>query len=286
LDASLSIDKDEFHEVLRFFLGRRPTTQEFDIEWLLIAGLNSGDRVTQRQYLHWLEVSQASGVRERFGNQPLAIPMKNNNPGGKSTISGDWHHRQKPRWNQRFSSGPNPGHMNEARSRGKREFFSRSQSVPELKAFYETFPQTFAKQRGRMEETHPAPQRCALWPKSLSTEGGMPLTLPTRHEPRGTMRNHDTGSPEQWDDHWSYPVRLRSRHSPGDRPCAPRALFGELTDAFALAREGAGVRPKKLQNRRSNVRVAGGQPLGAKVPSGEVGKVKPARDTVLAADPW
>merc|ERR1712061_11286 len=128
---------------------------------------------------------------------------------------------------------------------GQREYFSRAQSVPELRRFYNTFSGTFSENLTTLDAPEPDPSGTGsvLWPKCLSTEGGTPLMLPERHGPRGTMSCHRTGRTELWDDNWSPPLRQRRRYKAGDRPFAQCALFGEMTDVFALSREGWREKP-------------------------------------------
>lgn len=307
LDTSLSIDKREFRELYRFFLKRNPTEVEFQEEWSRLA--RSGqDRVTRNEYIFWLQTSPNPAFRQhapprvdrssivaemgvRVGQTPKAGQEKGGAPllpSPKASKAADRVvHRHKPKWNKRFNAGVNPGHINDVRPMGQREYFSRAQSVPELRRFYTTYPGTFRENTETLDrgDTEVQGDGSLLYPKCLSTEGGTPLMLPERHGPLGSMKCHRTGRTEFWDDSWMPPLRQRSRFNVSDRPFAPCALFGEVTDVFANSREGWGEKPA-IANRRKPVRTLGGAVLGRASPAQDSMRVAPGRATVLEPEPW
>mmetsp|Transcript_43804 Transcript_43804/g.88334 ORF Transcript_43804/g.88334 Transcript_43804/m.88334 type:complete len:428 (-) Transcript_43804:129-1412(-) len=286
LDYSLTIDKMEFKEVMRFFMGHNPTEVEYREEWARLSSRSRGDKVTRDDYIRWLQTTPNPVFHQH------APPVQSEGEKGESKSLADLSRshssglREKARWNKRFNACMNPLHVNDFRPQALREYFSTSQSVPELRSFYDTYPDAFKKHRARMDAPSSPEATCALWPKSVSTEGGTPLLLPKRHEPRGLMRHHRTGEVALWDDNWSPPIRLKSRFKPGDKPYAPKALFGELTDVFALSREGIGVKPEPKAARRRTTRVPGGAPLGGTGPRADAMNITPARPTTLEAEPW
>jgi len=286
LDYSLSIDREEFREVMRFFLGHNPTEVEFQEEWLQARRGQQKDKVTRDEYIRWLQTTPNPVFHQHAPPLQPEGDQSETKPQAALARSQSNYLREKPRWNKRFNACMNPGHINDFRPQGLREYFSPSQSLPELKRFYETYPGTFRAHHTRLEAP-PSPEvTCALWPKSISTEGGTPLNLPKRHEPQGSMRDHRTSKVQLWDENWSPPIRLKARFRPGDKPYAPRALFGEVTDAFALSREGIGVKPEPKAARRRSCRVPGGAPLGGLGPRPDAKLITAARPTTLEAEPW
>merc|ERR1719215_2278635 len=170
---------------------------------------------------------------------------------------------------------------------GQRDYFMKAQSVPELRRFYETYQGTFGENLQTLDrgDVEVQGKGSLMFPKCLSTEGGTPLMLPERHGPLGTMKNHRTARTDFWDDNWMPPLRQRSRFNPGDRPFAQAALFGEMTDSFALSREGWGVKPDESK-RRKPVRTLGGAVLGRAPPPRDAVSIAPSRATVLEPEPW
>eukprot|EP00913_Durusdinium_trenchii_P035218 g32948.t1 len=55
-DQSGFLDKSEFLEVYRYFLGHRPTAEKFEEEWGKIDPASKG-RVSQKEYDRWLQKS-------------------------------------------------------------------------------------------------------------------------------------------------------------------------------------------------------------------------------------
>lgn len=70
------------------------------------------------------------------------------------------------------------------------------------------FFQIFENRQAHYNPPASAPP-CKLFPKSLSTEGGSPMTLPQRHSPGGSMRDLLSGEIVAWHDYWSPPARYR-----------------------------------------------------------------------------
>merc|ERR1719215_218820 len=65
LDSSQRIDRQEFHELLRFFLGRNATATEFQDEWVrLIAGHDNVSDATRQQYMKWLGKTPIPEIRQ------------------------------------------------------------------------------------------------------------------------------------------------------------------------------------------------------------------------------
>lgn len=181
LDYSLTIDKMEFKEVMRFFMGHNPTEVEYREEWARLSSRSRGDKVTRDDYIRWLQTTPNPVFHQH------APPVQSEGEKGESKSLADLSRshssglREKARWNKRFNACMNPLHVNDFRPQALREYFSTSQSVPELRSFYDTYPDAFKKHRARMDAPSSPEATCALWPKSVSTEGGTPLLLPKRH---------------------------------------------------------------------------------------------------------
>ena len=73
---------------------------------------------------------------------------------------------------------------------------------------WQMFFQIFENRQAHYNPPASAPP-CKLFPKSLSTEGGSPMTLPQRHSPGGSMRDLLSGEIVAWHDYWSPPARYR-----------------------------------------------------------------------------
>eukprot|EP00929_Paragymnodinium_shiwhaense_P062131 TRINITY_DN31015_c0_g1_i1.p1 TRINITY_DN31015_c0_g1~~TRINITY_DN31015_c0_g1_i1.p1 ORF type:complete len:352 (+),score=47.33 TRINITY_DN31015_c0_g1_i1:86-1057(+) len=136
-----------------------------------------------------------------------------------------------PKWTQRFVPGLNPGHYNDTRPQGARQYFSKAQTKEELRRFYKQHYR-FEKHAADMDKPPEAKPGAALLPKSLSSEGGTPLSLPGRHGPAGSMTHHETGEVWGWEDNWVPALRFRNRSMAGRpntyyRPLADMSLFSE-----------------------------------------------------------
>ena len=147
LDGNHYISKDEFRELYAFLLGHLPSLDDFEKEWNELCQPNplngaNGELADQRSYIRWLQASDNPVIRQQAPEcQPhsaapkaTAIPTSptSSGIGGNLDLS-----QSRPRWNQRFNCGVNPGHVNDSRPAGLREYFSRQQSMPELKRFWE-----------------------------------------------------------------------------------------------------------------------------------------------------
>lgn len=259
IDGSDLLDSHEFHELLRFYLGKHPTSDMFMAEWKRASG-GLQQTITKQQYVRWLQTSTDRAFRQH-------APGVRDMPPTPDSFQLE---RAKPKWNRHFAS-----QSKGARPQGKRDYFMRPQSLDELSIFYKQFEEGFERHKADLAKPRPTPARCALFPRILSTEGGTPMMLPERHNPGGTSRDHDTGLMQAWEDNWVPPLRLRHRDRAGDRPLAIRATFPELSDSLAqmsrstMSRSTSSIR--SVRDREKGTRLA------------EIG---PARETLLQPEPW
>ncbi|CAK0853469.1 unnamed protein product, partial [Prorocentrum cordatum] len=174
LDGDEEIEEAEFREIYRFYLGHFPTEDEFQAEWARLD--RRGEmKVRRKDYIHWLRTSPnklfsmhappveggapAERTPERAGSPQQRSMMSSSSRSlpdlarSRRAISGGnswarrspgpglvppWSERSledRPKWNQRFNVGVN---MNTHKPKGQRAYFSRPQSLPELKRYYET----------------------------------------------------------------------------------------------------------------------------------------------------
>jgi len=172
LDGNEEIHEAEFREIYRFYLGHFPTEEEFQAEWGRLD--RRGEmKVRRKDYIQWLRTSpnklfsmhappvEAGAAAEARTTERGLSPqhqsiMSNSLPDlarSRRAISGGsslkrrspgpglvppWNERSledRPKWNQRFNAGVN---MNQEKPRNERTYFSRPQSLPELKRYYET----------------------------------------------------------------------------------------------------------------------------------------------------
>lgn len=174
LDGDEEIEEAEFREIYRFYLGHFPTEAEFQAEWARL-DRRGEQKVRRKDYIHWLRTSpnklfsmhappvEAGASAEMTSERALSpqhqsIMSKSSQSlpelaRSRRAISGGngwgrrspgpglvppWNERSledRPKWNQRFNAGVN---MNPHKPRGQRIYFSRPQSLPELKRYYET----------------------------------------------------------------------------------------------------------------------------------------------------
>jgi len=261
LNGSRSIDKEEFKEIMRFFLGHNPQVTEIDEEWdrMILWGEESkhgNDEATRTQFLHWIQTTPnavfhqhgpgaanaaaEAGQRKSLSKEDLLAGvaqrsgtnrMRSSNSGGPASRGGrstgsSWNDR--PKWNQRFNASVNPGHVNDVLAIGNRHYFSRPQSLPELKRFYQQHT-GFEKHRNMLGVPPPEIKGPALIPKILSQErsANRAMLVPPRHEPGGRMTHHHTGNLTYWEDFWPTPLRFVSRDKPDLRPLALHSLFSQ-----------------------------------------------------------
>eukprot|EP00929_Paragymnodinium_shiwhaense_P112340 TRINITY_DN80597_c0_g1_i1.p1 TRINITY_DN80597_c0_g1~~TRINITY_DN80597_c0_g1_i1.p1 ORF type:complete len:447 (-),score=76.71 TRINITY_DN80597_c0_g1_i1:50-1390(-) len=120
-------------------------------------------------------------------------------------------------WAEGLGSGPRPpwnrhlkvANMNDVVPRGLRNYFSKPQSLPELRRYYCTH-KGFLKHRALGAAIPEAPRKSPV----LSTH--METPLPYRHEPAGTMKKRAVSGPiVKWEDEWLTPVYLKPRYKPG-----------------------------------------------------------------------
>jgi len=224
VDSSLSIDKVEFREMLRFFFARNPTHKEFEQEWARLA-IEGQEVVTRTQYIRWLQAS-TSPVFSQYA-PPTGEPGSPMSAGSRQATKGTTM-RDRPHWNKRFNPGVTPGHINDILPYYEREYFSEHMSVAELDRFYQTYS-GFTKNRAKLyAPKRPAPAP-ALVPRSLSTGVRALMTLPGRHSPAGSMRAH-TGrkEPTPWQDNFLTPLEHKRNPSASERPLPALATFPPL----------------------------------------------------------
>eukprot|EP00932_Pfiesteria_piscicida_P002932 SRR837773.12851.p1 GENE.SRR837773.12851~~SRR837773.12851.p1 ORF type:complete len:182 (-),score=56.88 SRR837773.12851:188-733(-) len=127
LDCNRRIDRMEFHELCRFFLGRNIKEEHFREEWLLLVdGGVFESSATKQQYVRWLQRSPTP----EFNRLAPPVYVEEQDPTLRRLLN-------KPRWNKAFYRGPSRGHINDGLSVGQRQYFSRAQSLPELRRFFD-----------------------------------------------------------------------------------------------------------------------------------------------------
>jgi len=276
LDGNGYIGRDEFHELFGFLLGRNPRTVEFEDEWdRLVApaagSANQSEYVDQRTYIRWLQSSDDPKIRQQApdcaANQaapPCSLP---GSPSSFGTLTVDLSAtfprpstQSRPKWNQRFNCSINPGHVNDHRPAGLRQYFQREQSMPELIRFWEGHGgSTFRKHLDAMKSPAATAPPCKLFPKSLSSGEGGPMTMPQRHSPGGSMRDLLTGEVVAWHDYWTPPARYRRPFHKQDRPLLPFETFGDVVDASKIDSSPSTLR---RQNKMLAARIKRRQKLG------------------------
>merc|ERR1719265_120320 len=170
--------------MLRFFLGHNPTLATLEAEWAKMTPIGE-EQATQQQYMQWFRSPEKAAFSQ------LGPRAREKKPGevshdqsqelyeqiarSSSTMSSGWNMPLKrssianrPRWNHKLGTGPNPGHINDTQPAGERQYFSKTQSLPELKAFWEAHPETFSAQLKRMSEPEAPPVQVMNYPSSLS----------------------------------------------------------------------------------------------------------------------
>mmetsp|Transcript_43664 Transcript_43664/g.100756 ORF Transcript_43664/g.100756 Transcript_43664/m.100756 type:complete len:393 (-) Transcript_43664:77-1255(-) len=229
------IDRNEFREIFRYFLGHKPTEEEFRREWANCVSNSIEDAAGIDDFVKWMGHSEHPIFKQVVKGMAADLPLEGSSASGgrkarTNHLEGELFRRQV-RWNQRFASTVNPGHMNDSLPQGERLYFSRPHSLPELQRMYTKYA-GFEGQLQRLE----APEKkkkvhCELCPQILSGEGGTPLTLPGRHSRKGSMRNPATGQKVPWEDQWQMPTRFLNTNNFANRPLAPGALFSATRTA-------------------------------------------------------
>lgn len=255
LNSDGRISRDEFKEIYRYYLGHHPTAQEFAEEWGRLDYFSHG-RVTREQYIHWLQNSPNPLFRqhaepapaEAIGNDPAeatgndfriqaASPSTTSlqleshdlaSRGPHSSSVATVKRRaaagsQRPRWNQRFIEATSV-HNTEVPRYG-RHYFSRPQSLPELKRYY-------GSRRGFGDHLHRISKAEPPKPRPMLSAETMPM-IASRHVPGGSMRNPETGKRTQWVDRWQEPLQLKDRYQAGTMGLRcpgspPRHLYADL----------------------------------------------------------
>mmetsp|Transcript_3055 Transcript_3055/g.6129 ORF Transcript_3055/g.6129 Transcript_3055/m.6129 type:complete len:439 (+) Transcript_3055:411-1727(+) len=242
LDNNEMIDKAEFREIYRFFLGNVPAEPRFLEDWNLL-DKNMEKKVSLSQFVEWLRVTKNPIFRQH------ALPVEGD-PGGneltrkpKKAATDPMDRmleayqkkrtRLRPLWNGNFApKPPEPG---------RPKAFSRPQSLPELKMFYSRKP-GYEAQKTKMSSPMPP----AIFPKldraKHSLDAGLPLFLPDRCSPGGTMRR-ERGDHRRapWVDAWQTPPSVPGqRISPGSLQlkcpgkAPPSILFGRDAENMEL----------------------------------------------------
>jgi hypothetical protein len=225
LDSDSRINQAEFREVYRYYLGHHPTAEEFAAEW---ARLDAGgyDEVTRDEYVRWLQTSanpvfqQHAPVLRGFSDDSLSLltsigkrssendshaaskHMPRTLPGlGDVGTSGDF----RARWNQNFNTKKSGNHEMPSQ---QRVLFSRAQSLPELKRYYELH-RGFKENAHRLKKTPELRRHKGI----LSTDTEPPL-VPSRGKPGGTMRHPISKRAVPWNDHWQEPASMKKKVLP------------------------------------------------------------------------
>lgn len=218
LDQDGNIDVGEFREIFRFYLGHKPTEEEFQQEW---GRLDSAGRqyVTREDYIRWLQTSTNPIFQQHAPPEEQDLGHSHSGPlpalqGSSSFI--------RPRWNQRFNASANP---NSHCPPQQRAYFSRPQSLPELTRHYESH-RGFRKHHSSLQRPEPRKRSPVL-----STSTGVEL-LQERALPAGYMRDPTTGMRNQWRDNWQTPECMKPRIQSGtlDLRCMgtpPRFLYAD-----------------------------------------------------------
>mmetsp|Transcript_15493 Transcript_15493/g.32692 ORF Transcript_15493/g.32692 Transcript_15493/m.32692 type:complete len:385 (-) Transcript_15493:94-1248(-) len=216
LDGNQLIDKEEFLGIYRYFLGHRPTFEEFEEEWVRLDRLGEG-QVTKEQYVKYLQTSKNPTFKQHappviMSKSPTKLDKSSSTPvlASESKRSGKGFTPKKifrpapgilpPRlvkpdaedkywhpWNERWGT-KDPSEENIALRGNKRfkSFFSSPQSVDELRRFYSTYS-GFEKNRQRLLSPEAPLERKPI----LSDESILSVRLPgfNRHVRGGSMRN-------------------------------------------------------------------------------------------------
>jgi hypothetical protein len=226
LDQDNRINRSEFGEIFRFYLGHHPTSDEFSTEW---ARLDSGgnDEVTRAEYIRWLQTSANPIFRQHapplrgYSSDSLVTlnqidkKRKSTPPHGKSAMSRTLPglddleknmSRVKSRWNQNFNTKKGSNHEMPS---GQRVLFSRPQSLPELARYFHNH-RGFSSNADRLASIPDQRRHKAI----LSTESA-PSMMPERDGTGGgTMRHPLSGRVMKWNDHWQEPAALKQKPLP------------------------------------------------------------------------
>lgn len=227
LDGDGWIDESEFREVFRFYLGHNPREDQFQEEWGKL-DCRGEQRVDVHRYIEWLKTSTnpifhqhapspARKAMEDASEVPDS-PSPSPSPSASLCMSSSskflprFHSTSsslpRPKWNQKFTTGAN---KNDNCPQGQRNYFTKAQSLPELRRHYKTH-------RGCKDllQALSKPQMKQK-PPVLSSEKSGEIALPrsapgTRH---GFMKSRETGKVEHWEEFWQAPKCVREYYQPG-----------------------------------------------------------------------
>lgn len=264
LDGDNHICEQEFHEIYRYYLGHIPKFLDFSAEWNNLC--EDQAEVSIERYAEWIRTT-ANPVFCQRAPPPMnddeqigATVITRGDQRGFAATSPDFsnmsfaeQHRRsrripknaagwpigtrmdiydRPKWNPKYNAEINP---NDHRPMGQRNYFSRSQTLPQLRHYYST-NKGFELLNKKIDGPEPPKKMrvlstdtacCPLY-SSSSTDKSEVFNW-RRHAPGGTMREHVMGSPcgEEglWEDRWQTPMRYKSRFRASDRPIGSHALF-------------------------------------------------------------
>eukprot|EP00746_Dinoflagellata_sp_MGD_P009427 gnl/MRDRNA2_/MRDRNA2_119176_c0_seq1.p1 gnl/MRDRNA2_/MRDRNA2_119176_c0~~gnl/MRDRNA2_/MRDRNA2_119176_c0_seq1.p1 ORF type:complete len:501 (-),score=87.06 gnl/MRDRNA2_/MRDRNA2_119176_c0_seq1:30-1403(-) len=201
------IDREEYREVDRFFRGGRPKEVDFDREWVSLD--SKGEQMVSRErYAAWLREgasqvmpppgAQGPGPSTHLSAHGKSSPLATGLSPKSLKANADGTAKHPFKWNRRhhIHSG-----QNSQRPQGQRTYFSRAQTVDELRRHLESKPESslFRSLCVRLNEKE-EPRRRPV----LSQDAGMPMDV-ARHTPGGTMRN-GFGEPVFWNDRWEQSI--------------------------------------------------------------------------------
>lgn len=122
---------------------------------------------------------------------------------------------RRPDWNQRLATAHPNWPDKEGRSKqivGRRRFFSRPQSLPELKRHLDLRPglsdhseAIFSKEK---------PRKPSVLSNEHDSGAAQILSVASRSKPGGYMRHSQTRERKGWNDHWYESVQLKSMYHP------------------------------------------------------------------------
>eukprot|EP00931_Biecheleriopsis_adriatica_P111012 TRINITY_DN8534_c0_g1_i2.p1 TRINITY_DN8534_c0_g1~~TRINITY_DN8534_c0_g1_i2.p1 ORF type:complete len:455 (-),score=69.45 TRINITY_DN8534_c0_g1_i2:103-1446(-) len=217
-DQSGFLDKLEFLEVWRYFLGHRPTGPQLDAEWARL-DVDSRGYVSQKQYNQWLRTNDNplfQSFLSPFGDKDETGDLTDKfiHYSKKDADSLLAAHQQRknafrPGWNDHFNT-LDTTIQNPVRMPRNKYLFSQVQSEEELRKWYMKRLKHFDSQYDKLDIPEPP-----KWRSNLSAD--QPPLLPEKHRVDGRMRNKRTGKRELWNDQWQTPwsVQKSVRHRPG-----------------------------------------------------------------------
>lgn len=207
LDGDQTIDREEFIEVFRYYNARNPREDELTEEWARLDPFGKG-HATKTEFLRWMQTSKNPVFRQHA--PPLSAPSspqvgsptsvrspsspamkKTKKPEDQRPAPGMLPHMyhessrdvSRMPWNQRFR-GTDTVLLNKELPAGQRKYFSRPQSMPELKRFYNTYA-GFEDQNQRLRMPRPR-RKLVVCSTEIRPEQDI---SPGRHVPDGWMRD-------------------------------------------------------------------------------------------------